>query len=123
MQQQQLYAWVIVMKLVASLLVCHGARVQADSSAQQQSNKSLFQQLTETATLYNRGLRCLPDGQRRALYEGLAGISWVKWFTGALTASSKRMAMRIWMMSEQDVVTGSDFCGEAFAMWLRDLNQ
>ena len=55
------------------------------------------------------------------LLDILAGISWVECFTFALTASSKTLAMRLWMLSEQVVVTGSDSRGEASALYLRDL--
>ena len=58
------------MELLTLRLVCQGARAKAISSLPQKSNSSLIQELTETATLYSKGFRCLADGQDQAVYEG-----------------------------------------------------
>ena len=56
--------------LVSLRLVCAGCRAEAGSSLQQQRNKSLIPELTLSATVVSRGVKCLPDGKHDASYEG-----------------------------------------------------
>ena len=56
--------------LVSSRLVCDGSRAEAGSSLQQQKNKSLISAVTLSATVWSRGVTCLPNGKHVASYEG-----------------------------------------------------
>ena len=51
-------------------LVCDGSRAEAVSSLQQLKRKPLLPALTQTATLFSRGVVCLQDGEHEACYIG-----------------------------------------------------
>ena len=51
-------------------LVCDGSRAETGSSLQQQKRRSLIRELSQSATLFSRGVVCLQDGEHEASYEG-----------------------------------------------------